>query len=372
MARPKNGEERVLGPDRHGRRWRVTFVDAEGERTRVSCESEEEAWEVIKGAKAIVGAAASTIEKAIGAYEVFMRHEKGNKSRSVDATGFRLRCFFDGHLELPVYRLNAALGEKLYGAFLPTTATEGKTIPPVRLKPDGKPYAVDSHRNMLAEAKTFGAWMHDKKYVRANPFADIRGKGRRRHGKNKPILHMDEARTWLAHARQLADAGEIGAVMAMVGILMDMRAEEITLRSVRDVDDGCRVLWTESKTEAGTRRIRIPELLRPYLLRLVLDRRPDEPLFYSSRSASGYFDRAMPRKWADRISKAMKIPTVGAHGLRRTFATLGTAIGETPEALAAVMGHESPTTTRQSYIEPSVSSTAGQDRFLTALKGGKK
>ena len=54
------------------------------------------------------------------------------------------------------------------------------------------------------------------------------------------------------------------------------------------------------------------------------------------------------------------------------MATLGTMIGETPEALAAVMGHESATTTRQSYIEPSVSSMAGQDRFLTALKGGKK
>jgi hypothetical protein len=62
---------------------------------------------------------------------------------------------------------------------------------------------------------------------------------------------MDEARTWLAHVRRLADTGEIGAVMVMVGILMDMRAEEITLRSVRDVDDGCTVLWTESKTEAG-------------------------------------------------------------------------------------------------------------------------
>ena len=225
---------------------------------------------------------------------------------------------------------------------------------------------------MLAEVKTFGGWMHEKKYVRANPFVGIKGKGRRRHGKNKSILRMDEARTWLAHARRLADAGEIGAVMAMVGILMDMRAEEITLRSVRDVDDGCRVLWTESKTEAGTRRIRIPELLGPYMLKLVIDRQPDEPLFFSSRSASGYFDRAMPRKWADRISKAMNIPTVGAHGLRRTFATLGTVIGETPEALAKVMGHESPTTTRASYIEPSASTFAGQDRFLTALKGGKK
>jgi hypothetical protein len=36
------------------------------------------------------------------------------------------------------------------------------------------------------------------------------------------------------------------------------------------------------------------------------------------------------------------------------------------------MGHESASTTKQSYIELSVNSMAGQDRFLTALKGGKK
>jgi len=187
---------------------------------------------------------------------------------------------------------------------------------------------------MLLEARTFGGWLVAKKYLRANPFTDVEGEGRRRRGKHKPILRMDEAQAWLAHAERLAAGGEVGAVMAMMAILMDMRADEITRRSMRDVDEGCSVLWTESKTDAGTRRIRIPTKLRPHILKLVLDRSPTDPLFFSAKSASGYFDRAMPRKWADRISKAVRIPTVGAHGLRRTFATLGTAIGETPEALA--------------------------------------
>ena len=125
---------------------------------------------------------------------------------------------------------------------------------------------------MLAEARTFSDWLVQRRYLRSNPFQDVVGGGRRKLGKHKPKLYMDETRKWLGTAENFADQGNVGAVMAMMAVLMDMRAEEIVLRDVRDVDDGRRVLWTESKTEAGTRRLRIPPQLQRHIAKLVLNR----------------------------------------------------------------------------------------------------
>lgn len=162
------------------------------------------------------------------------------------------------------------------------------------------------------------------------------------------------------------------AMMAMMAVLMDMRAEEIVLRNVRDVDENGTVLWTESKSEAGTRRLVIPPQLQRCIAKLVHGRASSEPLFYSSRAKAGYFDRALPRKWSNKISRAAGVLEVGAHGLRRTFATLGTAIGQTPEALALALGHESTRTTTESYIDPDVKAEADQRRTLFAIQGGKR
>jgi hypothetical protein len=90
---------------------------------------------------------------------------------------------------------------------------------------------------------------------------------------------IDEA-MWIGKAVELAGSGDMGAVAAMTAPVMGMRANEIVSRAVRDLDDGGTLLWIrDSKTEAGRRTLRVPELLQPYLLRLAADKKPDDRLF---------------------------------------------------------------------------------------------
>src|SRR5690349_3962595 len=88
----------------------------------------------------------------------------------------------------------------------------------------GKPLAVDSHRNILAEARTFLKWCTGKSLLRANPLEGVQGTGKRRHG--KPQLRIDEARKWQAKAVELAEEGEDGAIAALVTLVMGLRAGE--------------------------------------------------------------------------------------------------------------------------------------------------
>jgi integrase len=223
---------------------------------------------------------------------------------------------------------------------------------------------VDSHRNILAEARTFLKWCTGKGYVRANPLEGVQGTGRRRHG--KPQLRIDEARKWQGKALQLADEGEAGAVGALVTLVMGLRAGEVVSRVVRDLDDGGQLLWIpDSKTEAGKRTLQVPAVLRSYLLALAEGKKSEELLF-------GYHDRNWPRKWVARICKAAGVPRVTAHGMRGLHGTLAVETGISAHAVAAALGHESVTTTLQSYAKAGAGASARQEKVLTVLAGGKK
>ena len=76
-----------------------------------------------------------------------------------------------------------------------------------------------------------------------------------------------------------ADDGEVGAVAAMVTLLMSVRSSAIVSRTVRDLDDDGHLLWVRSQTPAGTRTVKVPPVLRPYLLELAKGKESDEPLF---------------------------------------------------------------------------------------------
>ena len=64
----------------------------------------------------------------------------------------------------------------------------------------------DSHRTMLAAAKTFFRWcVMEKKWLARNPLDVVKGIGKVRHGKEQ--LRIDEARKWMveAHGRRTRD-----------------------------------------------------------------------------------------------------------------------------------------------------------------------
>jgi integrase len=236
---------------------------------------------------------------------------KQNKPQSVKTTLFRLRTFFPDQ-EMTLLDVTPKYAAATYMNV-------------------AKAQATDTHRNQLAEVKTFFRWcVKAKKWLKENPIEEIEGVGKRRHG--KPQLRIDEARRWLDAANELAGQGDEGAIGAMATLLLGLRAGEVVSRVVRDFDDGGRLLWIPcSKTEAGRRTLEVPDLLRPHLLALTEAKLPTAPLF-------------------------------GLHWR---------GAGTTPHVVAASLGHETAATTLQSYASPGSAHHADMGRVLTLLKGGQ-
>jgi len=349
MAR-RTKPERVLGPYRHYKRWRVFLVTAGGEKTVTDYASEEEARQVVRSLRRELAKGGDrTIREARENYEEYMRDDKGNKPRSIEATSWRLKIFFPEE-DLPVGDLTPTRCKGQYEAL--------RTRPMPTTK---RPLAVDSHRNILAEAKSFLKWCVGKRWLARNPLEGVTGMGKRRHGKTQ--LRIDEARMWQAKALEFADQGEAGAVAAMMSLVMGMRASEIIGRVVRDLDDEGQLLWIpETKTEAGKRTLPVPKFLQPYLRDIVEGKKPTDLLF-------GRHWRDWPREWVQRICKAAKVPEVTAHGMRGLHGTLAVERGATTHVVAQALGHESETTSRESYISREAITGADQRRVLGVLAG---
>ena len=352
MARHGRRGVRVHGPYPHRQQFRIYVVDEGGTKSSFLYATEEEAEQVKKSIlRAAKANESKTVDEALEMYEMYLREEKQNKRTSVDATVIRLRSFLPDR-EMMV---NAISLEKAQGYY-----TAYRTTPCPRTQ---RPPSVDTHRNVLSEAKTFFAWCVKKRLAKANPFAKVEGVGRRQHG--KPQLRVDESRKWLKAAVELAELGDPGAVAAMMTLLLGMRSLEVVSRVVRDVDDEGRLLWIPcSKTKAGKRTLEVPQVLQPFLLRLAVNRPPEEPLL-------GQHWRDWPRKEVQRICERAGVMKVTAHGMRGLHSTLAVQSGITGHVVAAALGHESFSTTVQSYAKPEAVASAKQQTVLKVLTGGR-
>ncbi len=327
------------------------MVGEAGTRTVKDYATEGEANQVIRSLnRRLERECSETIGQARDKYELYMRYEKQDKPDSGTTTICRLEALFPD-AELSLIDLTPKGCQALYDALCTRISKRTKKVT-----------SVDTHRNALAEGKTFLTWCVGKGWLPKNPLLLVEGKGRRRHGKAQ--LRINEARRWLEVAQRMADEGEVGAVAAMVALLMGLRATEIVGRVVRDVDDDGSLLWIpESKTEAGRRAQEVPAVLRPYLLRLVEGKKPEELVF-------GHHWRDWPRKWVKRICVTAQVPKVTAHGMRGLHSTLATDRGISAHAVAAALGHESAATTKQSYIAPGTVANSDQRRVVSILSGG--
>jgi integrase len=286
------------------------------------------------------------------AIEAYVKHlsAKGLKPRPIEDREYRLGAFFPEQT-LMIGDLTRAACAANYGALRSHVSERTRRV-----------YSVDTHRAMLAEARMLVKFAIGKRWLKASPLDGVEGLGKRRHG--KPQLRIDEARKWTATAIGLADNGDVGAVVALVALLLGMRASEIVSRVVRDLDDDGRLLWIpDSKTEAGKRTLRIPEVLQPYLERLAANRAADALIF-------GSHDRDWPRACVQRICKLAGVPVVGAHSMRGLHATLAMDAGITGAVVAASLGHEHISTTTRSYAKAGAGAGAQQRRTLTVLVGG--
>jgi hypothetical protein len=94
MAR-RSKPERVLGPYRHYRKWRVLLVSAGGAKTVTDYEDEAKARQVVRSLRReLAKGGERTVQEAREKYEMYMRDDKGNKLRSIAATTWRLGIFF--------------------------------------------------------------------------------------------------------------------------------------------------------------------------------------------------------------------------------------------------------------------------------------
>lgn len=344
--------ERCHGPyGPIGGQYRVIFVGADGSRDSAYFESERKALDAIAIFRK--NAETRTIQVAVDSYIASQekRVSEGElRTSTVAREAFHLRKMLqletNGMLDLK--RLNAKLAAQLY---------------------DARSGAVDTHRNGLSVCKAFGRWCAERGWLPADPFAKIKGRGRRKKGKAQ--LRIEESRKVIdvCAARLTTDDG---AVCTLAYLLLSTRNGEVVLAHVRDVDDDGRMFWIpDSKTEAGRRQIEVPAVLQPGLLRLTADRKPDEPLFAHAVT------RARPQDWAReqvwRICKLAGVPEVGPHGLRGTHATIADSAGATAELVAATLGHASTAITEGgAYIDKRQAENAARRRAWKVFDGGTK
>lgn len=344
MARRRKREFWFMGPERHGKGWRVRMVDRDGAKTSFTSATKEEAEQVRRSLeREMVSSGELSIGDAISKYCEYLVKVKGNKRGSVDTTNARLLSFF-GDLQSPISRLTEANCLARY----------------VALQERGA--AVDTHRNTLNQTKTFLNWCVIRKQLPRNPLKNIKGEGKRKHG--KPQLRIDEARKWTEKAIELAAKGEAGAVAALVALFLGFRASEIINCQVRDLDNKGRMLWiSDAKTEAGKRNVEIPAFMSKYMVEQARRKLPHAQLFVG--------DRHWVRRWVKKICELAEVPPVTAHGMRGLHSTLAVESGTTSHVVAASLGHESITTTLRSYAKSGSAEKAKQKKVVKMIKGGK-
>lgn len=338
--------ERIIGPYQLGDgRWRVSRRLPDGSRVDRSFTSEGAAKQAARGARDEVEAPSQTIREALKAYKKY-QEAKGNRATSVTTTQHRLKSFFEDDLT-PFHQLTLAKCRKWYEALVARQKS-------------------DTHRNALAEARTFLRWCRKQRWLYHDPLEELEPVGKRTHG--KPQLQVDQSRLWFAKALELAAGGDPGAVAALMAVLLGLRASEIVRRRVGDLDDEGRLLHVPtSKTRKGIRTMEVPAILRPHLRALATGRKPDDPLLGQWKGRWHYRD--FVRDHVHEICDAAKVPRVTAHAMRGLHSTIPIAAGVTPEIVAAALGHESADTTLESYADPAAVEVARRRALLRVLVG---
>lgn len=340
--------KRIQGPFIHGGRVRLVIVYTDGRKdSRRGFASLAEAEAVKKELlRQIELQKSANLQDALEQYRDALQL-KGNKPGSIATCMTRLRDFFVD-LTKPVAALTARYCADRY--------EDLTKRPSLRT---GQPVKPDTHRNTLAEARTFLGWCVEQKWLKQNPLQAVKGVGRRQHGKVQ--LRIDEGKRLTNKCLEQAALGNDGAAAVLVALLMGFRASEVISRQVRDLDDDARYLWIDrGKTAAAQRRPEVPDVLQPHLRRLAHGKRPTDKLF-------GHHVRDWVRECAAKLCDQAGVPRVTAHGLRGMCSTLAIDSGQASHAVAAMLGHASPSVTEKSYMAPGTKEQRGQRELLNRV-----
>ena len=212
--------------------------------------------------------------------------------------------------------------------------------------------------------RRFWRWAMEKDYVKSNPWMKVRKVGKANVG--KPQLRIDETRKLEAVAMQRAQSGDVPALGILLMLYLGLRQGEVAARVARDIDDEGRVLWIPSgKTKNARRRLKIPEQLRPLILRRIEGMQPAEPILYPSSHKMhhrGYYVVQLAR-----LCRLAGVPVVCPHSLRGMHATLALEGGATGDAVAKALGHGSFEMTKTHYASASSVSNSESSRVAAVL-----
>lgn len=345
---------KIYGPYEHGEQFRVHIVTGRGSSRKTTYQTYETralADAFIAGARD--EAQGVTVRAAVDLF-IEKQRTRGNADTTIENYEHRLWMILGlpENAERPIRWVAPRAGE-LYAA------TVGRR-------------AADTHLNALSVAKRWGAFCVKQKLLKANPFADVEGQGRRRKGSGKDRLRVDESRVLQAacHSERGVDG-----TLTLSYLLLGPRASEMSDRVVRDLDDGGRLLWIDrTKTDAGSRRFIVPDELRPLLLELAGDRSPHERLFLNL--AGDPMSRRVAYQRVMAFTKRILGREIGPQGLRRTQSTLATDAGATGPMVSAHLGHVTEQRmaeiTERSYVDPNAVRDAKVERSFKVLAGGKR
>jgi integrase len=364
MSRRRDERPRILGPywiEKEGR-CRVTTVDpgADGGRGRRTVRyfgdlEEAEKWRRVNEAR-FARLEGMTVESAVDTYRKHLER-KGTSSVSYNETTRRLRIFFPD-LGMQLARVTSEHARTYYEAFRARTKSNGEMI------------SVDYHRCALINARSLFTWATEEGLVSGNPFAKVKGVGRRNAGKTQHT--GDEVRRLYAHVLERAEGGDRAALGILMALLMALRSGDITRRVVRDVDLDATVLRvSDGKTKKSNRPRRVPEVLRGMLRDLATGRDPFEPLFRTPYTASGHHTRRWLEEAMVKLCAGAGVPYVCPHALKGTAGTLLAETGEMADKIADHLSHERVSTTERHYVAAGAMAEAQTARALKVITGGR-
>jgi integrase len=283
--------------------------------------------------------------------------DSGTKEASANETVRRLRLFFPSP-KMPLTRVTPERARDYYDRFR------------ARTKDDGSPISVDYHRAALINARSMCTWAIGEGLIDANPFAAVRGIGKRSAGKEQHTA--DEARTFYAYLIARAPSDDPALALLML-LLMALRTSDVLRRQVRDVDlDATQLRVERGKTARSNRPRRIPAVLQPLLCARTKGREASAPLFAAEGSRDGYRSAKWLYQAMQRYCPAAGVPFICPHALKGQAGTILAETGALADQIADHLSHEETGTSRRHYVAKGAMEEAAATRALTVLQGGKR
>lgn len=344
---------KVYPPYREGKKWRLVIVEA-GIRKAVTVDTLEKAEALREELMRTLAAKGSrSVADALQEWLAY-KQDQGLSARSIETLRYKLKEFLP--LDVALSSIGPDRAQKLYD--------RERT----RITKYGREVSATTHRLLLRTTKLFFRWVVSKGYLAANPFAEVEPVGKVNTGKRQ--LTKDEAARLTDALYADAERGDEAATALLSQLFLGLRTSEILLRTVRDLDDGGRILVIPyGKTRNARRRLEVPESLRPLLLRQAAGKGPEVLLFGADRGRPFATDKLWDR--LQRYCHQLGLPRVCPHSLRGLHSTLALDAGVSANAVAAALGHGSFAVTARHYADPNTLRNTSVRRVAETLEAHK-